>query len=216
MQQIFAWVRERPWVSTLLGASFAAVVGGLFEYFMTEGEAGWIPLGAGLVGAAVMAVWIALMGKPEPQTPEPSESPVATAEPVNREPEKRIYTQRTATEIFAAIENMTGVEIDRFAQPHIGKWIRVQSVVRNITQSDRFFYVMLGKKFDPILSLAFSKARWSRIETMVQGDRIAAEGQIHEIDEFSLRLDHCELVELGEKDDILRQPKRPNRGTPVV
>ncbi len=139
MQQIFAWVRERPWVSTLLGASFAAVVGGLFEYFMTEGEAGWIPLGAGLVGApgvliAVMAVWIALMGKPEPQTPEPSESPVATAEPVNREPEKRIYTQRTAAEIFAAIENMTGVEIDRFAEPHIGKWIRVQSVVRDITQ----------------------------------------------------------------------------------
>ena len=65
MQQIVAWVRERPWVSTLLGASLVAVVGGLFEYFMTGGEAGWIPLGAGVSGAFAMTVWVVLMGKPE-------------------------------------------------------------------------------------------------------------------------------------------------------
>ena len=192
MQQIFAWVRERPWVSTLLGASFAAVVGGLFENVMTEGEAGWIPLGAGLIGAFVMAVWIALIGKPEPQTP------------VNREPEKRIYTQRTAAQIFADIKNMTEVQIERFAEPHIGKWIRVQSVVQEISQNDRFFYVALGKWFEPVPYLAFEKARWPSIETIGRGDRIAAEGQIHKIAKMVLSLDRCELVELGEKDDILR------------
>ena len=194
MKQIFA--RDRRQVGAgILGSAACTFVTTLFQNSMTGEVSVSILVGAALVGAvAGLLVARMVIGKPAPQTPEP----------VNREPEKRIPTQRTVAEIFAAIENMTGAQIERFAEPHIGKWIRVQSVVRDITQHDGFFYVMLGKRFDPVLYLAFSKARWSRIETMVQGDRIAAEGQIHEIEVFALYLDRCELVELGEKDDILR------------
>ncbi len=204
MKQIFAWDRRQVGAG-ILGSVACTFVTSLFQNSMTW-ESVSILVGVALVSAvAGLAVADRVMGKPEPQTPDPPESPVATAEPVNREPEKRIYTQRTAAEIFAAIENMTELQIERFVQPHIGKWIRVQSVVRDISQKGGFFYVMLGKRFDPVLYLAFEKARCPSIETMVKGDRIAAEGQIHTIENMTLYLDRCELVELGEKDDILRQ-----------
>ena len=50
----------------------------------------------------------------------------------SREP-KKIYTERTAGEIFSAVGELTDMEMRRFAQLHLGKWIRVQSVVRDIT-----------------------------------------------------------------------------------
>lgn len=139
-----------------------------------------------------------------------------TNEPAGREPGKRVYTQRTAPEIFAAIQNMTDVEVERFAEPHIGKWLRVQSVVRNISQTDGFYYVMLGKWFDPMPYLAFAKDKWSSIGTMTQGHRLAAEGQIFKIEHRTLYLDCCEILDLQEEDDVLRQPKPPIPGTPAA
>ena len=132
------------------------------------------------------------------------------------EPEIRVYIQKTAGELFAAIENMTDIQIQQFIKPHIGKWIRVQSVVRDITQNENFFYVMLGRKFDPTPYLCFQKTRWPKIATYDSGKRIAAVGTIHNINIITLYIDHCELVDLQDNDDVLRLPKPPNPGTPAA
>ena len=118
--------------------------------------------------------------------------------------EKRVYTQRTAGEIFAAIKNMTDIQIEKFAEPHIGKWIRVQSTIRDINQNENFYYVMIGKWFDPMPYLCFYKPMWRSIETMNAGDHIAAVGTIYKIEKMTMYIDRCELVELEEKDDVLR------------
>ena len=118
--------------------------------------------------------------------------------------EKRVYTQRTASELFAATRDLTDVQIKRYSEPHVGKWIRIQGQVRNITQNEDFYYVMIGRMFDPVPYLCFFKPNWPTIETMSRGDRIAAEGVIHKIEKMILYVDRCELVDLGEEDDVLR------------
>ena len=118
----------------------------------------------------------------------------------------KVYTERTTGEIFSTIGKLTTIELGRVIQPHLGKWIRVQSIVTNIACDKEFFYVLLGKKFEPIAYLRFEKEKWPSIETMVQGDRLAAEGKITEIDHLMMYLDCCEIVELRDNDDSSRQP----------
>ena len=131
--------------------------------------------------------------------------------------EERVYTARTAGEFFAAVGNMTNLEIDNLIQPHLGKWLRVQNVINNIVPGDGYFVVTLGPKFSqmPYLRFARSDAN-SVIETMKRGDRIAVEGRIVGLNHMMLEMDCCEIVALQEKDDVLRLPKPPTPGTPAA
>ena len=121
-------------------------------------------------------------------------------------PEKRVYTHSSAAEIFAAVRDMTSIEIEGFVQPHIGKWIRVQSIIRDIYQDDASYSVLLGRVFEPMVHLSFANDEWPEIATMTQGKRLAAEGRIQRIERSALYMDYCELVELNDNDDIFRQP----------
>ena len=49
----------------------------------------------------------------------------------------RINTNRTASEIFKTVraDGMTQVDVVNYTWPHIGKWIRIQTVIRDT----RFF-----------------------------------------------------------------------------
>ena len=122
---------------------------------------------------------------------------------MNHEP-KKIYTERTAGEIFSEVAKLTDMEMKRFAQPHLGKWIRVQSVVTDIMCDDNFFCVDIGGKLGPYARLRFVKERWPSIETMRRGDRLAAEGKIKEIGLMVMYMDCCERVELRDEDDSFR------------
>ena len=117
--------------------------------------------------------------------------------------EPKIYTARTAGEIFSAVENLTGIGTEKFAQPHLGKWIRVQSVVKDIYPVGNYFLVLIGEGFLTVL-LSFAKEKWPSIETMTKGDRLAAEGKIRRIQNTVIDLDCCEIVELQDEDDSLR------------
>ena len=127
----------------------------------------------------------------------------AESHPQAESDEPKIYTVRTAAEIFSAVENLTGIEIEKFAQPHLGKWIRIQSVVKNIHGHKNHFNVMMGESFITVL-LRFAKEKSPSIETMTKGDRLAAEGKIRRIQNTVIDLDCCEIVELQDEDDSLR------------
>ena len=152
--------------------------------------------------------------KPTSRKPSPREQLEATQRvtgPPPVQPERRIYTQRTAGEFFTAVGNMTNLEINNLIQPHLGKWLRVQSVIDNIVPDDKFFIVTLGPKFSQMPYLRFARTDAnSVIETMKRGDRIAVEGKITGLDHMMLYMDCCEIVPLQEKDDVLRLPKPPN------
>ena len=125
--------------------------------------------------------------------------------PQSLQPEKRTHTHRSVGEILTTVRDMTSMAMDGFVQPHIGKWIRVQSVVRDIAQDDNSYTVLLGRVLlDPMVWLSFTKDEWPEIATMTQGKRLAAEGRITRIDRLAFYMDCCEIVELEEKDDVLR------------
>ena len=112
----------------------------------------------------------------------------------NQLPEK-IYTARTAGEIFDAIRNLTDTNVTKFAEPHIGKWLRVQNVIRNMSENENFINVILGIRFEPMPCLRFSKEKWGEmLETMDKGDHLAAEGRIVKLTQMALYLDDCEIL----------------------
>ena len=118
-----------------------------------------------------------------------------------------IFTARTAGELFAAVsaEDMTSIEVESCARPHIGKWIRIQSIVRDISSGENNYYVMLGDLHDPIPFLTFSKDELGEhIETMKKGDRIAAVGIITRITPTGRDLDSCKIVDFSGENDTFR------------
>ena len=74
--------------------------------------------------------------------------------------EERVFTERTAGELFASVVDLTELEMKRFAEPHVGKWIRVQSVIQEMREDDLFLYVTLGLWTEPCPRLQFDKGIW--------------------------------------------------------
>ncbi|MDE0031956.1 MAG: hypothetical protein OXU75_02280 [Deltaproteobacteria bacterium] len=114
--------------------------------------------------------------------------------------EERVFTQRTASELIALQGSMTESEIDRLMEPHIGKWIRVQGVIRNISTVRDSYLVVITLPIDEIISLEFPRDDVSSIGTMTKGDHLAAIGRIAKMRPSRLHLDDCEQVELQETE----------------
>ena len=139
--------------------------------------------------------------------PGPASPAMFSGPPVCPDEVPKVYTARSAGEIFEAIGSLTSLRLENYARPHIGKWLRVQSVIRdiNVSNDGNFVYVMLGRRLEPMPYLRFERSRWGgRLETMDAGDVLATEGEITHIEHSTLYLDNCEIVALGEKDDTLR------------
>ena len=119
------------------------------------------------------------------------------------QPKEKIYTAATVGEILAPIGDLTSLGIQQRAEPHIGKWVPVQSTIKDIEPSERFFRVTIGKnKFAPDVFLCFAREKWEPLlETMARGKRIAAEGKVHSVGYMGMQLVDCAIVEERENDD---------------
>ena len=155
---------------------------------------GTITLGYAVAPEKLLS-WAVRQFRPVPRAVPPSSGAA--------EQEERVFTKRAAIEILDQLKELTSVGIQKHAAPYIGKWIRIQSTIRDIDANGHFYYVHIGKKkFMPVTLLAFSKQRWgAHIETMDRGDRLAAVGKIVKLDYMAMYLDHCEIVEEREHDD---------------
>ncbi len=124
-----------------------------------------------------------------------------------QEQEERIYTTKTAGDLFSSVSDLTELEMQRFVQPHIGKWIRVQSVVQDMRTEGDFVVVWIGQKFDPTSVLWFEKDAWlARLETMSLGHNLAACGRIQKIGLIAMTLVDCEIVDEVGENDAFRRP----------
>ena len=124
--------------------------------------------------------------------------------------EERVFTERTAGELLASVIDLTEIQIERFAEPHIGKWIRVQSDVQDMSQDNSFLYVRLGVRLGLTILLQFEKGIWAaRLETMSRGDTLAACGKIWKIGLLGIVLTDCEIVDVeGENESFRRSSAR--------
>ena len=132
------------------------------------------------IGVAVLGVWATVMvarfiAKRFSKAPQ--------------EHEERICTTKTAGELFASVVDLTGLEMQRLVQPHIGKWIRVQSVIQDMRPEGEFLVVWIGHKFEPTPVLWFERDAWfAHLETMSRGHTLAACGKIQAIGLMSMVL----------------------------
>ena len=135
-----------------------------------------------------------------PEFAAPSPEPASSVE-------ERIFTSQTAAELFASVEHLTQLEMERVVAPHIGKWLRVQSVIQEMTEDELFLYVTLGTWAEPNPVLRFNKEGWESIlETMSRGQTLAAHGKIHSIGLMRMRLTSCEVVEEEGENESFRLP----------
>ena len=70
---------------------------------------------------------------------------------------EKVYTARSAADLFEAVNTRTSANAAKYIQPHIGKWIKIQNTVKDISEDEHYFYVHLGKWFDPTPYLQFEK-----------------------------------------------------------
>ena len=118
-------------------------------------------------------------------------------DPKAEERQQRPYTLRTVKEILSDFEGRTEMEAQRIAKQHIGKWLRVDDVVRDVYEFSDEIRVAAGKLRSPTVFLAFEKEPWLvTLETLRVGDRITAEGKINSVSSFSINLADCEVIQL--------------------
>lgn len=147
-------------------------------------------------GVAVLAGWIAVMV---------ARRMAKGSSKGAQEHEERIYTTKTAGELFASVVDLTELEMQRFVQPHIGKWIRVQSVIQDMRREGEHVVVRIGHWFEPTPVLRFSKDPWfNRLETMSRGHTLAACGKIQFIGLMAMVLVDCEIVDTEAENDAFR------------
>ena len=186
MNQALTWLR-RNWVSTLIGLSLSGGGSGLFEYWRTGGVTGWIPVQAALIGALILTGWTALMGKSEPQTPEPPESV-----------EGKAFSRRSVQELTNLTRGKMAIEANNATKPHIGKWLRVQGHILNVyepTEERMTILLIHGSWFSRRKILAyFDRGSRDRLETLPLGHRITVDGEIAIITGGGITLTKCELV----------------------
>ena len=84
---------------------------------------------------------------------------------------EKSYTARTVAELLQPIKKMTSLEIQRYKEPHVGKWIRAQGALWDMhVRNDSMFVYVGHTKFGPLTHFKFRKDKWaSRLETMRRG-----------------------------------------------
>lgn len=117
-------------------------------------------------------------------------------------PESRVYTPRTASEIFESIHELTSLETERFTRPYIGMWLRIEGDILNVyghtdivslsVETPEIQDKYLGMKQ---ISLCFDKGQWlQHFETAKKGDSVLAVGKFKTIDRWEIVLEDCELI----------------------
>ena len=114
----------------------------------------------------------------------------------------KIYTQRTPAEICAEFEGRTSLQAETLVKTHIGKWIRLQGKISDISSARDNISVTLTNR-QPNICLWFDAKLWQQhLETAISGDSIEAEGKIESIEQYWFFVEDCELIEVTASEDM--------------
>ena len=119
----------------------------------------------------------------------------------------RNFTEKSAREIFNDLDDLTSMKEEERAKFYMGKWLRVQGVIDDISQYEAVVTIRFSAKRLSFRSvdMAFSdESTCARLRTLDKGDRLAVIGKITYANSLSIELTDCELVENSPKDDKLK------------
>ena len=129
----------------------------------------------------------------------PSTDKVQTQSPMDK-----AYVMWTVDEIFESMKDCTNIQVANIARLHIGRWLRVDDKVANVSELRKEIDIHVYKGFGKHIHLAFDKNLWkTRLETLRIGDSIIAEGKIKTIDEQSIGLEDCEIKEIRPRESSI-------------
>lgn len=104
----------------------------------------------------------------------------------------------TLREFYA---NNTSVQADRLGAAYIGKWMKVDGLVTNVSRMGSDEIGVSLSKSQNLLDAEALVTTWlvfntdhERVEILRNGDKVTAIGRIERIEQFAVHLDNCELI----------------------
>ncbi|MCY4419772.1 MAG: hypothetical protein OXC42_00700 [Gammaproteobacteria bacterium] len=110
-------------------------------------------------------------------------------------------------EVFKELQALISIREKERAKLYIGKWLKVQNTIEDISQyrsDDSVNVTFAGDKCVSYVKMKFSdKQTCDVLKTMDKDERLAVVGEIVGITGYEVELENCELVDLNPNDDNL-------------
>jgi hypothetical protein len=184
MRKIARQLRKRHWRMVLVATLLPAALAGVFEYFMSGGTSGWVPLWAGVVSGVLTVSVLMLIQARERTVGE------------------RAFSKRTPHELAEQIRGLTEMAAKPIVERHRGAWLQVHTRIDDMAvQGSRLVVENLVSYTQPGLVMSFQKRTWSdKLKILDRGDRIDVIGRISDMYDDVIWLEDCELVENDSSD----------------
>lgn len=174
------------WASAIAGSSiswFTLLLVGFGAVFVLDllARIGWFkksrPLSGGVEGIA------------------PRSEVADSTSPIPSPPKDKLFVDVDPTYLMAFYENRTSVQGDQLAQNYIGKWIKISGNVGNA--SAKWGSIIATVRLPGIghILLCFDPKWKERVSLLMSGQNVTAIGEIMQVAEDSITLEHCELID---------------------
>ena len=181
MRRILGLLRRRYWATVLVATLLPAALVGFFEYVMSGGTSGWVPLWAGLASGIITVIVLLLIQSFE-------------SKPVDR-----AFTPRSENELVDQVRGLTEMAAKPIVDRHIGSWMTVRNLpVYDVTteSGDVVLVENMPSYTRPGFFLSFDKKEWiDKLKILNRGDTINMIGRISDISDDIIWLEQCEIVD---------------------
>ena len=175
-RKVLRLLRKRYCITVLVATTLPAGFAGIFEFVMSRGTSGLVPLWAGLLSGVLTAV-VLLLIQPQEETKI-----------------ERALVQRSVHELVQQISGLTSVAAKPVIARYVGSWIGAGGPVFDVGEHGDTITVYVSGVDGPGFILHFERKTWSdKLRLFDKGDVISAVGQISSISELGVILNNCEL-----------------------
>jgi hypothetical protein len=110
-------------------------------------------------------------------------------------PKERVFIAVDPEYLMAFYDERTSVQGDQLAQNYIGKWIRVSGNVGNASIKWSSVIATLRLPNMRHILLVFDEGWKERVSLLIGGQKITAIGEIKQVSDDNITLDHCEVID---------------------
>lgn len=157
----------------------------------------FFPIAASVSHSIAPAEPLVTAPQPAPLQAQPADKPVKALKPPKTN--KRVYVSAglTPDKLMAMCKDKTTHQAKRIVEPYLGKWMRVEGVVRDYSQySDDLAAVAVETNGFASIRFYFNDD-FERLEMLEVGETITVDGKIKEIDSLAFHLKECEIVSVS-------------------
>ena len=169
-------LRTRQWLTVVVSTILPAALTGIFEFFMSGGTSGWIPLWAGLLSGVLAGGLLLVQARREVT-------------------EERVFVQRSPNELVQQVSNRSSVAARSVINRYAKAWMRAGGPVYDVVEhQDTVLVYVSGYDAGPGFVLEFKKgASFDQLKVLDPGDKIRALGRISHVSALWIKLVDCEI-----------------------